>query len=179
MSTKMNRRTFLKTTAAAAVAVSMTGLLGGCGGSDALAENEVQLGLYRISIYDLDVDTGTEMSGMTGSLLGKATLRFTGDSKTFQTTSYNGMFKAQVQDEALDTVSPTGTLIASNFLWGTLWGTTTVDLKMNFRTAVARKLYQNGTPATLTITINGVSTVMYLVKRDGRYVALRELPAGV
>lgn len=33
MSMEMNRRTFLKTTAAAAVAVSMTGLLGGCGDS--------------------------------------------------------------------------------------------------------------------------------------------------
>lgn len=30
---KMDRRTFLKTSAAAAVAVSMTGLLGGCGGT--------------------------------------------------------------------------------------------------------------------------------------------------
>lgn len=43
MSTKMNRRTFLKTTAAAAVAVSMTGLLGGCDG-----DNGFDVGEYRV-----------------------------------------------------------------------------------------------------------------------------------
>lgn len=34
MAMKMDRRAFLKTSAAVAVAVSMTGLLGGCGESD-------------------------------------------------------------------------------------------------------------------------------------------------
>ena len=43
MSMEMNRRTFLKTTAAAAVAVSMTGLLGGCGG-----DNGFDVGEYRV-----------------------------------------------------------------------------------------------------------------------------------
>ena len=43
MAMNMNRRTFLKTTAAAAVAVSMTGLLGGCGG-----DNGFDVGEYRV-----------------------------------------------------------------------------------------------------------------------------------
>lgn len=46
MTMKMDRRSFLKTTAAAAVTVSMTGLLGGCGDSDTLAPNEIRLGQY-------------------------------------------------------------------------------------------------------------------------------------
>ena len=47
MAMKMDRRTFLKTTAAAAVAVSMTGLLGGCGGA---ADSGIKLNGYTVSI---------------------------------------------------------------------------------------------------------------------------------
>lgn len=49
MAMKMNRRIFLKTTAAAAVAVSMTGLLGGCGS----AESATEMTLYG---YKVDID---------------------------------------------------------------------------------------------------------------------------
>lgn len=52
MAMKMDRRTFLKTTAAAAVAVSMTGLLGGCSeGSDG-----VDLGGYSAKVLTWDTD---------------------------------------------------------------------------------------------------------------------------
>ena len=47
MAMEMNRRTFMKTTAAAAVAVSLTGLLGGCGGA---ADSGIKLNGYTISI---------------------------------------------------------------------------------------------------------------------------------
>ena len=55
MAMKMDRRAFLKTSAAVAVAASMTGLLGGCGDSNALAPNEVRVGQYLISIHDLNI----------------------------------------------------------------------------------------------------------------------------
>lgn len=47
MTTKMTRRTFLKGAAAAAAAVSLSGLLTGCGG-DQLADNEVQNGAVAV-----------------------------------------------------------------------------------------------------------------------------------
>ena len=177
MTMKMDRRSFLKTTAAAAVAVSMTGLLGGCGDSDTLAPNEIRLGQYRVSIHNLDIGVnGTEMTGLTKSLIAKATLKFEGSEKEFQATGYDGMFKACVGDEQLETVEPVkGTLIASNFMWGALFGKTTVDLKMNFKTETALEAYKRGTPAELTIKIAGNTATMYLLKQDGRYVALREL----
>ena len=44
MTTKMTRRTFLKGAAAAAAAVSLSGLLTGCGGGDQeLPDNEIQV----------------------------------------------------------------------------------------------------------------------------------------
>lgn len=50
MTTKMDRRTFLKGAAAAAAAVSLSGLLTGCGGGQ-LADNEVQIGPFIVKVY--------------------------------------------------------------------------------------------------------------------------------
>ena len=177
MSMKMNRRTFLKTSAAMAAAASMTGLLGGCGDSNALAPNEVRVGQYRVSIHDLDIAYGgKESTGLKSSLKAKVTLKFEGSASEFQATGYAGMFKASVDGEQLETVAPVkGTLIASNFAWGTLFGRTTVDLKMDFKTDEALAAYKSGTPAELTIKIAGNTATMYLVKQNGKYVALREL----
>lgn len=49
MTTKMDRRTFLKGAAAAAAAVSLSGLLTGCGGGQ-LADNEVQIGPFIVKV---------------------------------------------------------------------------------------------------------------------------------
>lgn len=177
MSMKMNRRTFLKTSAAMAAAASMTGLLGGCGDSNALAPNEVRVGQYRISINDLNIAYGgTESEGLKKNLKAKVTLKFEGGPNDFQTTGYAGMFKGSIAGKELETLSPvSGQLIASNFAWGTLFGRTTVDLEMDFKTDEALAAYKSGTPVVLTIKISGVTATMYLLKQDGKYIALREL----
>ena len=177
MSMKMNRRTFLKTSAAMAAAASMTGLLGGCGDSNALAPNEVRVGQYRVSIHDLDIGYGgSELEGLKKTLIAKVTLKFEGSKNDFQATGYAGMFTASLDGEALETVAPvSGMLIASNFMWGSLFGKTTVDLEMRFKTEKALEAYRSGTPAELTIKIAGNTATMYLLKQDGKYIALREL----
>ena len=48
MAMKMDRRSFLKTSAAVAVAVSMTGLLGGCSGGD----GGTDLGGFTVAVGD-------------------------------------------------------------------------------------------------------------------------------
>ena len=63
MTTKMTRSTFLKGAAAAAAAVSLSGLLTGCGGDQELPDNAVQLGVFNVSIYGLNVDQGAELGG--------------------------------------------------------------------------------------------------------------------
>lgn len=177
MAMKMDRRSFLKTSAAVAVAASMTGLLGGCGDSNALAPNEVRVGQYRISIHDLDIGYGgSEMTGLKRSLKAKVTLKFEGGQNDFQTTGYAGMFKGSIAGKELETLSPvSGQLIASNFAWGALFGKTTVDLKMDFKTDEALEAYKSGTPVELTIKIAGNTARMYLLRQDGKYIALREL----
>ena len=176
MAMKMDRRAFLKTSAAVAVAASMTGLLGGCSDSNALAPNEVRVGQYRVSIHDLDIKfDGTELTGLKNFLIAKVTLKFEGGRNDFQATDYAGMFKGSINGEELETVAPVGRLFASNFLWGTLFGTNTVDLEMDFKTDKALAAYKSGTPVVLTIKIAGNTATMYLLKQDGKYVALREL----
>lgn len=75
MSMKMDRRTFLKTTAAAAVAVSMTGLLGGCSGT----ESATAMTLYGYKV-DIDIKGSSRTWGATAgsaSTEGKGYLRTT------------------------------------------------------------------------------------------------------
>ena len=46
---------------------------------------------------------------------------------------------------------------------------------MRFNTDEALAAYKSGTPVKLTIKIFGNTATMYLVKQNGKYVALREL----
>ena len=75
MTTKMTRRTFLKGAAAAAAAVSLSGLLTGCGG-DQLADNEVQIGPFIVKVYGLDVALGTASGNDKGAITGTVKIRF-------------------------------------------------------------------------------------------------------
>ena len=176
MAMKMDRRVFLKTSAAMAVAASMTGLLGGCGDSNALAPNEVRVGQYRVSIHDLDIGyDGSELEGLKSILIAKVTLKFEGGANEFQTTGYAGMFKGSINGEELETVAPVGRLVSTNFMGGILFGKTTENLEMSFKTEKALEAYKSGTPVKLTIKIFGNTATMYLVKQNGKYVALREL----
>ena len=167
MTTKMTRRTFLKGAAAAAAAVSLSGLLTGCGG-DQLADNEVQLGVFNVSIYGLNVDQGAELGGDAGAITGTVKIRFSDSGSSTQAVPYRGMFNATVGGSNLTQVAPTGTLVVSDALLGKPFATKEVTLKLSFPDVATREAYQSGKPAYLTITINNITGVLYLVKRGGR-----------
>lgn len=96
MTTKMTRRTFLKGAAAAAAAVSLSGLLTGCGGDQELPDNAVQLGVFNVSIYGLNVDQGAELGGDAGAITGTVKIRFSDSGSSTQAVPYRGMFNATV-----------------------------------------------------------------------------------
>lgn len=172
MTTKMTRRTFLKGAAAAAAAVSLSGLLTGCGG-DQLADNEVQIGAYTVKVYGLDVDQGTEMN-KAGAILGKVKLKFADGGGNWQTMRYDGMFSATVNGCNLTQVAPTGPFFVSDALVGKPFATEEKDLKLSFPTDEARQNFLDGKPAVMTITINGMTGVLFLMKRDDNsFVATR------
>ena len=64
MAEKMTRRTFMKSAAAAAAAISLSGVLTGCGGG--LAQDEVQIGAFTAKVYNAKAfwvgGTGTNSS---------------------------------------------------------------------------------------------------------------------
>ena len=167
MTTKMTRRTFLKGAAAAAAAVSLSGLLTGCGG-DQLADNEVQIGPFIVKVYGLDVNLGTASGNDKGAITGKVKLRYDAGG------SYNNMFKAVVVDANLTQVAPTGPFFVSDALVGKPFATEEKDLKLSFPTDEARQNFLDGKPAVMTITINNITGVLFLMKRDDNsFVATR------
>ena len=172
MTTKMTRRTFLKGAAAAAAAVSLSGLLTGCGG-DQLADNEVQIGPFIVKVYGLDVALGTASGNDKGAITGKVKLRFSDSGSSTQAVPYRGMFNATVGSSNLNQVAPTGTLVVSDALLGKPFATKEKDLKLSFPDVATREAYQSGKPAYLTITINNITGVLYLVKRGDGYVATK------
>ena len=172
MTTKMTRRTFLKGAAAAAAAVSLSGLLTGCGG-DQLADNEVQIGPFIVKVYGLDVALGTASGNDKGAITGKVKLRYDAGGSSWQGGSYNNMFKAVVVDANLTQVAPTGPFFVSDALVGKPFATKEVTLKLSFPDVATREAYQSGKPAYLTITINNTTGVLYLVKRGDGYVATK------
>ena len=144
MTTKMTRRTFLKGAAAAAAAVSLSGLLTGCGG-DQLADNEVQIGPFIVKVYGLDVALGTASGNDKGAITGKVKLRYDAGGSSWQGGSYNKPFATEEK-----------------------------DLKLSFPTDEARQNFLDGKPAVMTITINNITGVLFLMKRDDNsFVATR------
>lgn len=172
MTTKMTRRTFLKGAAAAAAAVSLSGLLTGCGG-DQLADNEVQIGPFIVKVYGLDVALGTASGNDKGAITGTVKIRFSDSGSSTQAVPYRGMFNATVGGSNLNQVAPTGTLVVSDALLGKPFATKEVTLKLSFPDVATREAYQSGKPAYLTITINNITGVLYLVKRGDGYVATK------
>lgn len=174
MTTKMTRRTFLKGAAAAAAAVSLSGLLTGCGGDQELPDNAVQLGVFNVSIYGLNVDQGTELGGDAGAITGTVKIRFSDSGSSTQAVPYRGMFNATVSGSNLTQVAPTGPFFVSDALVGKPFATEEKDLKLSFPTDEARQNFLDGKPAVMTITINNITGVLFLMKRDDNsFVATR------
>ena len=96
MAEKMTRRTFMKSAAAAAAAISLSGVLTGCGGSGQLADDEVQIGPFTVKVFGLDVDLGTESGTDKGAITGKVRLRYDAGGGSWQGGQYGDMFQAFV-----------------------------------------------------------------------------------
>lgn len=107
----------MKSAAAAAAAISLSGVLTGCGGSGQLADDEVQIGPFTVKVFGLDVDLGTESGTDKGAITGKVRLRYDAGGGSWQGGQYGDMFQAFVGEAKLKQVSPAGTLFVSTRCW--------------------------------------------------------------
>ena len=113
-------------------------------------------------------------------------IRFSDSGSSMQAVPYRGMFNATVGGSNLTQVAPTGNLVVSDALLGKPFATKEKDLKLSFPDVATREAYQSGKPACLTITINNITGVLYLVKtgrrirchQDGRLIGSRTLCPG-
>ena len=153
MAEKMTRRTFMKSAAAAAAAISLSGVLVGCGSSGQLADDEVQIGPFTVKVFGLDVDLGTESGTDKGAITGKVRLRYDAGGGSWQGGQYGDMFQAFVGEAKLKQVSPAGTFFVSDTLLGKPFATEEKDLRLNFPDAEIKEAYRNGQPAVLKIVI--------------------------
>ena len=107
MAEKMTRRTFMKSAAAAAAAISLSGVLTGCGGSGQLADDEVQIGPFTVKVFGARMwICGTESGTDKGAITGKVRLRYDAGGGSWQGGQYGDMFQASVGEAKLKQVSP-------------------------------------------------------------------------
>ena len=177
MAEKMTRRTFMKSAAAAAAAVSLSGILAGCGGGQ--AQDEVKLGAYTVKLYS--ANTHAEVQGTGGSsykITAKADITFDKNAGgTFQELPCKGMFTGKIDTVSLNTDKPTGSLKMSNFA-GLNWfmSKATVEVEMTIPTEEAYKKIAAGTPVEVTVKLNNVEGKLYIVQKDQTFLVLNTDP---
>ena len=175
MAEKMTRRTFMKGAAAAAAAISLSGVLTGCGGSGQLADDEVQIGPFTVKVF------GAEVQGTGGSsykITAKADITFDKNAGgTFQELPCKGMFTGKIDTVSLNTDKPTGSLKMSNFA-GLNWfmSKATVEVEMTIPTEEAYKKIAAGTPVEVTVKLNNVEGKLYIVQKDQTFLVLNTDP---
>ena len=177
MAEKMTRRTFMKSAAAAAVAVSLSGILAGCGGGQ--AQDEVKLGAYTVKLYSANTHAEVQGTGVSSyKITAKADITFDKNAGgTFQALPCAGMFTGKIDTVSLKTSKPTGNLTMSNFA-GLNWfmSKATVDVEMTIPTEEAYEKIAAGTPVEVTVKLNNVEGKLYIVQKGKTFLVLNTDP---
>lgn len=180
MAEKMTRRTFMKSAAAAAAAVSLSGMLAGCGSSSGPAQNEVRVGAFVVAVYDVKGNVGGTVlgSGSNGSITATVKLTYSSSGKGFVEYPYDGMFTAKVRENQLKTLKPTsGKLQASNVL-GSYKKENITQLELQFDNNESSGAFLDGAPVELTIKIDNAKGMLYLTRVENRIVVTNTKPVG-
>ncbi len=177
MAEKMTRRAFIKGTAAVAAAVSMSGILAGCGGGQ--AQDEVKLGAYTVKLYSANthaVEQGT--GGSSYTVTAKADITFDKNAGgTLQELPCAGMFAGKIDETGLTTTKPTGSITMSNFIGLNLFmSKATVDVEMSVPTKADYEKIAAGTPVEVTVTINNIAGKLYIVQKENQFFVTNAAP---
>lgn len=149
MAMKMDRRTFLKTTAAAAAAVSVSGLLAGCSsGAEPLAV--VKLPGFDVALTGVKIVGGNvydENNNESLTVNAAFTMTYTGSG--FAGDSVGNIFGASIQDVTLD-LRTGGWIAAAEFPMGKSVSRT---VTFNKEAPGVNAAYVNGEPLKLTVKL--------------------------
>ena len=179
MAEKMTRRTFMKSAAAAAAAISLSGVLAGCGSSSGLAQNEVRVGAFIVAVYDVKGNVGGIVlgSGSNGSITATVKLTYSSSGKGFVEYPYEGMFTGKICTVPLNTDKPIGSLTMSNFaVLNWFMSKATVEVEMTIPTKEAYEKIAAGTPVEVTVKLNNVEGTLYIIQKGNTFLVLNTDP---
>ena len=158
MAMKMDRRTFMKSAAVAALAVSMSGMLTGCEDSDAGAV-KTTLGEFEVSVTPKMTIEGKEVIGENGRdylFMPVVKLKYIGSGYT--AVAYKNVFSATISDETLK-LQNGNSMIAKGDL---PFGKTQTYIPQFEASTAAYNTFKKGTGLKLTVTLQGQSAVFTL-----------------
>ena len=152
MTEKMTRRTFIKSAAAAAVVVSLSGMLSGCGEDKVLAE--VALPSFKVRLKDVKVSGGNVYTDAgKESLETEAVFELIYTGTGFTGDSYANVFGAKVGETALD-LKNGGMMSAADFPFSK---TKTCTVRFGTESADVNTQFGRGEPLVLTVRLQGVT----------------------
>lgn len=174
MSNIFSRRSFLKASAAAVLAVSFSGALAGCsddGSGNQVASATISLGEFDVTVTaDIGI-TGSETVGKDGvSYLyaPKVKIKYNGNSK-LDVKNFRDVFSAKIGDTETKLKNPTSTVNSTDFPLGS-----TATYQPTF--AVPEKdntAFRQGTAFKLSVTLQS-KTAVFTMTSDGKVTVAPE-----
>ncbi len=154
MAMKMDRRMFLKTAAAAALAVSVSGVLTGCSGNDAVNAAVIGLGEFEVTVTPDMTIKGSEVVGQDGhSYVFQPNVKIKYKGNGFSGAYFRDVFSASIGEEKTKLQSG-GTLIAAADL--PLAGSKTYTPRFEV-SSDAHTAFKQGTAFCMKVTLQGRS----------------------
>ena len=173
MANEITRRNFIKGAAAAAIAVSLSGVLTGCGGGTP-GHDEVSVGAFVAKVYDAEGQRIVKTDGTeTCQIDAKAKLTYKGSDKGIG--KHSSEFKATIGGQSLNTASSKNTFTIDTLVSNTRESTT--DLTITFPDVETYQSFLDGTTVVLNIKIDGISeNKLYLVMAEKKIVVVNTEP---
>lgn len=163
MTMKMNRRTFLKTTAAAALAVSLSGVLTACGGgSTPPSTTAIALGDFTVNITMVKVNKNETVGAAEyrATMIPTVTVRYNGSG--FTACQFKDVFSASV-NLPLKLSNGSEWIAKADILGGR---SKTYEPSFQVSDPLYDTFQQGGTPLKIRITLQG-QTAEYTVTNTG------------
>lgn len=168
MSKAFSRRDFLKATAAAALAVSLSGALTGCGEDAQPAENEAVLGDFKIKLTNAVTEENSTTGGGTSKSEYRVKLKAEITCGDYYKMPSEKIFTASVRDKKWTLEQPTGNFEIGNELTNKIPTKTKTELSIKAPDDAAWEIFKKGEALKLKIAVMDQSVVFYLrnVEKD-------------
>lgn len=161
--TSFSRRSFLKATAAAVLAVSVSGVLAGCDDTPEIASATIGLGEFEVTVTGDMTLTGDEVVGNENAngYLCKPNVKIKYNGSGFNGDIFSSVFKAKIDKTELKLQNKTDTIISTA-------GPLSKTYVPQFKASTSEYgLFKSGTPFKLYVTLQK-STAEFSLTADGK-----------